>query len=229
MQNSPVLAVRGEVALEVEPEVARIEVSVAAREPDRARTLRALTRRDARVTKVFGEYAEIIEKSESSGVRLSPRRVSGPDAKTGYHGVIHHSVTVVGFDRLGELIAHLGELELTEVGGPWWDLRPGSTVYREARVAAVSDAVRRARDYANAVGSELAGLTELADAHLLSESRGPAEPRALTSPSVRLPQRPRVIAAEEPGFDLAPARQVVREVVEARFTITQPNLTRVAL
>jgi uncharacterized protein len=57
MRNSPVLAVRGEVALEVEPEIARIEVSVAAREPDRARTLRALTKRDARVTKVLGEYA----------------------------------------------------------------------------------------------------------------------------------------------------------------------------
>jgi uncharacterized protein len=229
MQNSPVLAVRGEVALEVEPEIARIEVSVAAREPDRTRTLRALNKRDAGVTKIFGDYAEIIEKSESSGVRLSPQRVSRPEAKAGYHGIIHHSVTVVGFDRLGELMAALGELELTEVGGPWWDLRQGSTVYRQARIAAVSDAVRRARDYANAVGSELAGLVELADAHLLSESRGPAEPRALSSPSARLPQRPRVVAAEEPVFDLAPARQVIRAVVEARFTITPPDLAGVAL
>jgi uncharacterized protein len=229
MQNSPVLAVRGEVALEVEPEVARIEVSVAAREPDRPRTLRALAKRDAGVTKLLGEYAEIIEKSESSGVRLSPQRLGGPVAKAGYHGVIHHSVTVVGFDRLGELMAQLGELDLTEVGGPWWDLRPASTVYRQARIAAVGDAVRRARDYANAVGSELAGLVELADAHLLSESRGPAEPRALTSPSARLPQRPRVVAAEEPVFDLAPARQVIRAVVEARFTITKPDLAGVAL
>jgi uncharacterized protein len=228
MQNSPVLAVRGEVALEVEPEIARIEVSIAAREPDRARTLRALTKRDAGVTKVLGGYAEIIEKAESSGVRLSPQRVSRPDAKAGYHGVIHHSITVVGFDRLGELMAQLGELELTEVGGPWWDLRPGSGVYREARIAAVSDAVRRARDYANAVGSELAGLVELADAHLLSESRSPAEPRALSSPSARLPQRPRVVA-EEPVFDLAPARQTIRAVVEARFTITKPDLAGVSL
>jgi uncharacterized protein len=89
MQNSPILAVRGEVALEVEPEVARIEVSVAAREPDRPRALRALTKRETSVTKILGAYSEIIEKSEASGVRLSPQRVGGPDAKAGYHGVIH--------------------------------------------------------------------------------------------------------------------------------------------
>jgi uncharacterized protein len=229
MQNSPILAVRGEVALEVEPEIARIEISVAAREPDRARVLQALATRDAGVTRILGDYAEIIEKAESSGVRLSPHRGGRTESGAGYHGVIHHSVTVVGFDRLGELIAQLSELELTEVGGPWWDLRPGSGVYRQARIGAVSDAVRRARDYASAVGSDLAGLVELADAHLLSESRGQAEPRALASPSPRLPQRPRVVAAEEPVFDLAPARQLIRAVVEARFTITQPNLAGVGV
>jgi uncharacterized protein YggE len=100
-------------------------------------------------------------------------------------------------------------------------------VYRQARIAAVSDAVRRARDYADAVGSELAGLVELADAHLLSESRAPGEPRALAAPSPRLPQRPRAVAAEEPVFDLTPVRQVIRAVVEARFTITHPDLRRV--
>jgi uncharacterized protein len=228
MQKSPILAVRGEVAIEVEPEIARIEISIAAREPERGQTLQALANRDASVASILGDFADIIEKAESSGVRLSPQRAGRPDALTAYHGVIHHSVTIVTFDRLGELIAQLGELELTEVGGPWWDLRPGSAVYRQARTAAVADAVRRARDYAAAVGSELAGLIELADAHLLSESRSPAEPRSLTSPSPRLPQRPRVVAVEEPVFDLAPARQLIRAVVEARFTMTPPDLASVA-
>jgi uncharacterized protein YggE len=227
MHDSPILAVRGEVALEVQPEVARIEVSVAAREADRAQTLRMLAKRDARVTRVFDSLSEIMEKYESSGSRVGPLPFAGTTAEPGYHGVIHHTVTVVGFDRLGELIAQLADQDLIEVGGPWWDLRPDSDAYRQARIAAVWDAVRRARDYAEAVGSQLAGLVELADAHLLSESRAPAEARALAAPSPRLPHRPRAVAVEEPVFDLTPVRQVIRAVVEARFTITSPDLGRV--
>jgi len=63
---------------------------------------------------------------------------------------------------------------------------------------------------------------------MLSETRGPAEPRGLTPPSPRLPQRPRVFAAEDPVVDLTPAPQVIRAVVEARFTITKPDLTTVS-
>jgi uncharacterized protein len=227
MHNTPILAVRGEVALEVQPEIARVEVSVAAREADRAKTLKTLAERDARVTRILDSFGESLEKYESSGSRLGPLPFAGTGVGAGYHGVIHHTVSIVGFDRLGELIAQLADEDLIEVGGPWWDLRPDSDVYRQARMAAVCDAVRRARDYAEAVGSQLAGLVELADAHLLSESRAPAEPRALAAPSPRLPHRPRAVAVEEPVFDLTPVRQVIRAVVEARFTITSPDLGRV--
>lgn len=226
MPDRPILAVRGEAVLEIEPEIARIEVSIAARGPDRAATIKALTDRDADVGLILGDFDEIIEKSESSGVRLSPPQVAR-NGDAACHGVIHHVVTVVSFDRLGDLMGQLTADDLTEIGGPWWDLRPGSAAYRQARTAAVADAVRRARDYASAVGSELAGLVELADAHLLSESRGAGEVRALTGASSRLPHRPRAVAAEDPGFDLAPARQQVRAVVEARFTITAPDLAGV--
>lgn len=226
MHPSPILAVRGEAALEVEPDVARIEVSIAARGADRAATVKVLTDRDAAASLILGDFDEIIEKSESSGVRLSPPQI-GRNGEASCHGVIHHVVTVVAFDRLGELMGQLAADELTEVGGPWWDLWPRSPVYREARMAAVADAVRRARDYAAAVGSELAGLVELADAHLLSESRGGAEQRTMSGSSSRLPHRPRAVAAEEPVFDLSPARQQVRAVVEARFTMTAPDLAAV--
>lgn len=229
MQTRPVLAVRGEVTLEVDPEIARVEVSVAASAPDCAEARRLLAQRGAVVEQILGEFGDVIEKTESSGTRVSPQPLgrAGPGPVAGYHGVIHHAVTVTGFDRLGELMARLSEPEMTEVGGPWWDLRPESQVYREARIAAVSDAVGRARDYAAAVGSQLSGLIELADTHLLSDSRGPAESRPLAGPAQRLPHRPRALAAEEPVFDLAPAVQRVRACVEARFSITEPDLAGV--
>lgn len=227
MPQPPTLAVRGEAVLEVPPEVARVDVSVAAVGQDQATTLRLLSERASAVDKVLASFPDVIEKTDTSRTRVSPRLPSRTmrAGESGYHGAVYHALTVTGFDRLGELMARLAEQDHTEVGGPWWELRPGSPVYGRVRVAAVSDAVRRARDYAAALGSDLAGLVELADARLLTDSRGQAE--SVVHPSARLPHRVRAAAPEEVGADLVPARQVVRATVEARFTIIEPDLAQV--
>ena len=229
MSQLPMLAVQGEAVLEVDPEIARIEVSVAAVDRDRAKTLQLLNDRAVAVDKVLASFPDVIEKTETSGVRVSPQLAGRAlrDRVSGYHGAVYHAITVTGFDRLGELMAQLADLDQTEVGGPWWELRPLSQVYGRVRVAAVKDAVRRARDYAAALGSDLAGLVELADARLLSDSRGQADGMAMTS--ARLPQRVRAAAPEEFSFDLVPAKQVVRATVGARFTIGEPDLAAVTV
>jgi uncharacterized protein len=227
MPQAPMLAVRGEAVLEVPAEVARIDVSVAASERDQATTLRLLNERAVAVDKILADFPDAIERTESSRVRVSPRLPSRATrtGDAGYHGAVYHAITVIGFDRLGELMAELAGQDQIEVGGPWWELRAGSPVYGQVRVAAVRDAVQRARDYAAALGTELVGLVELADARLLTDSRGQAE--TLTPPSSRLPHRVRAAAPEEFGFDLVPAKQVVRASVEARFTLIEPNLAQV--
>jgi len=227
MPQQPMLAVQGEAVLEVDPEIARIEVSVAAVDRDRAKTLQLLNDRAVAVDKVLASFPDVIEKTETSGVRVSPQLAGrvARDRISGYHGAVYHAITITGFDRLGELMAQLADLDQTEVGGPWWELRPGSRLYGRVRVAAVRDAVRRARDYAEALGSDLTGLVELADARLLSDSRGQTEAQVM-SPA-RLPHRVRAAAPEEFSFDLVPAKQVVRATVEARFTIGEPDLAAV--
>jgi len=224
MPQHALISVRGEVVLEVEPEFARIEVSVAAAGADRASTLKLLRDRAAAVEKVLASFPDAIEKTETCGLRVGPRpssRSSG--GQVGYHGAVHHVVAVTAFDQLGELIAQLAEQDLTEVGGPWWELRPDSPAYQEARVFAASDAVRRARDYASALGSELDALVELADTGLLADGRSQGEPRASVA-GARLPQRTSAAIGDELALDLTPARQAVRASVEARFTISQPDL-----
>ena len=225
MSQQPTLAVRGESVLEVDPEIARIEVSVAAVDRDRAKTLKLLNERAVAIDKVLAGFPDAIEKTETSGIRVNPQLTGRGvrDQAPRYHGAVYQTVTVHGFDRLGELMAQLADQERTEIGGPWWELRPGSPVYAEVRVAAVKDAVRRARDYAAALGSDLTGLIELADVRLLSDSRGQPEPLL----SARLPHRVRPAAPEEFSFDLIPAKQVVRATVEARFTIAEPDLAAV--
>jgi uncharacterized protein len=224
MTQLPMLAVQGEAVLEVDPEVARIEVSVAAVGRDRAETFQLLNDRAVAVDKVLASFPDVIGKTESSGVRVSPQLAgrAARDRVSGYQGAVYHSITVTGFDRLGELMMQLADVDQTEVGGPWWELRAGSQAYGQVRVAAVKDAIRRARDYAAALGSELAGLVELADARLLSDSRGNGE--ALAPSAARLPRRVRPSAPEEFTIDLVPAKQVVRATVEARFTVREPDL-----
>jgi uncharacterized protein len=227
MAEHPALAVRGEAVLEVDPEIARIEVSVGAVGSHQAKTLQLLNERAAAVDKVLGSFSDVIEKTETSGFRVSPqltRRV-GRGPAPNYHGAVYHVVTVADFERLGELMARLAEQDQIEVGGPWWELRPGSSVYGQVRIMAVKDAVRRARDYAAALGSDLASLIELADARLLSDSRGQPELKAHLAAG--LPHRVRATVPEEFSIDLVPEKQVVRATVEARFTIGEPDLAAV--
>lgn len=228
MNEQPLLSVRGEAVLEVDPELASIAVTIAARDPERAKALRLLDERSRAIDGIFDAFAEAIDKVETTGVRVSPQlKNRKPQERiAGYVATVHHTVTVADFTRLGELIAQLADQDLTEINGPWWSLRPNSPVHRQARVEATHDAVRRARDYAEAVGSRLVGLVELADTQLLSGRHGASDSVALAAAGG--PVRARgMVAPEEFTFDIAPARQTVYATVEARFRIAPPDLATV--
>jgi len=76
MSQQPTLAVRGESVLEVDPEIARIEVSVAAVDRDRAKTLKLLNERAVAIDKVLAGFPDAIEKTETSGVTAPSTRRS---------------------------------------------------------------------------------------------------------------------------------------------------------
>ena len=228
MSEQPVLTVRGEAVLEVDPEIARVSVTIAARDSDRAKALRLLNERGRGIDDIVRSFGDAIDKVETAAVHVSPQLKSRkPQEKiSGYIATVHHTLIVVDFSRLGELIAVIADQDLIDVAGPWWALRPDSATHRRARIEATHDAVRRARDYAEAVGSDLVGLVELADAGLISEMRGPVEPMAMAAAMGPLRSR-QAAAPEEFTFDIAPVKQVVRASVEARFTIAQPDLANI--
>jgi len=126
--GEPLLAVRGEAVLEVEPEIATLGVTVAARDPDRAKTLRRLNDRGAAIDHILTGCAGAIEKVETTAVRVSPQLKSNRahERVSGYLGVVHSTITMAAFERIGELIAALADQDLTDVTGPWWALRPDS-------------------------------------------------------------------------------------------------------
>jgi hypothetical protein len=89
----------------------------------------------------------------------------------------------------------------------------------------VEEAVQRARQYAGALGARLTGLLHLADTGLLGEPPPPFGPAAAAMPLP--PGAPARGPAEPPALQLEPARQVVRAVVEARFTMSAPDLSAI--
>ncbi|HEY5988566.1 MAG TPA: SIMPL domain-containing protein [Streptosporangiaceae bacterium] len=220
MPSEPVISVRGEAVLEVEPEVAVVFVTVMARDKDRRRALDLLAERNRQVATLIKGYGDAVEKLESEPVRVHPafkddkarERVTGYVARAGFQ------VTVSDFAVLGELVPRLADEEMVALGGPSWRLRPDSRVYREARLTAARDATQRAREYAEAFGGRVTGLVEAADTGLLGTQ---PEPRMLMRAAVaggRAEMAP-------PQFDFEPAKQTVHAQVEARFTMTAPQFS----
>ncbi|MEF2525989.1 SIMPL domain-containing protein [Streptomyces sp. CS62] len=216
------MAVRGEAHLEVDPEIARIGITVTARGTDRRTALDDLTRRNTATLDLVKTYGDAVEKLETGAFSITPEptRHGRGERIRAYHGRVHITAELTDFTALGELTTRLADLELTRVDGPWWALRPTSPAHAEARRQAVLDAVQRAREYADALGSRLAALVELAD--LGAEN---AAPIAMAAPAGTM-RAMAFGAAEEtaPPLDLEPQRQTVYAQVNARFTMTPPRL-----
>ncbi|AXE25951.1 hypothetical protein C0216_23070 [Streptomyces globosus] len=220
--DTPRIAVRGEAHLEVDPEIARIGITVTARGTDRRTALEDLTRRNAATLDLIKSYGDAVEKLETGAFSITPEpaRHGRGERVRAYHGRVHITAELTDFTALGELATRLADLELTRVDGPWWALRPTSPAHAEARRQAVLDAVQRAREYADALGARLAALVELAD--LGAEN---AAPIAMAAPAGTM--RAMAFGATEetaPPLDLEPQRQTVYAQVNARFTMTPPHL-----
>ncbi|MER6674332.1 SIMPL domain-containing protein [Streptomyces sp. NPDC000983] len=219
--EAPRLTVRGEAHLEVDPEIARIGITLTSRGKDRRTTLDDLTHRNTHTLDLIRSYGDAVRHIETGTVSISPELTQhgrGERIRT-HHGTVHLTAELTDFTALGELTTRLADLTLTRVDGPWWDLRPDSPTHRRARAQAVQDAVQRAREYAEALGTTLTALLELADLGTEDTPHmAPAHHRMRTMAYSE--------AAEDTpaALDLEPQRQHVHAEVNARFTMAPPRL-----
>ncbi|MFD5102688.1 SIMPL domain-containing protein [Streptomyces albidochromogenes] len=219
---APRLAVQGEARLEFDPETAHIGITVSARGTDRRTALEDLTRRNGLALDLVKSYGDAVEKLETGAFSISPEltRHGRGDRVRAYHGRVHLTAVLTDFTALGELTTRLADLELTRVDGPWWSMRPDSPAHGEVRRQAVREAVKRAREYAQALGADLTALVELSDpgaeeAHPVPVAyAGGFARRAMSSE----------MAEEAPALDLEPQRQTLHALVNARFIMTPPTL-----
>jgi uncharacterized protein YggE len=218
-----VISVRGEALLTVEPEVVDLTVVVTTQAKDRREAFERLVKRNDEVLGLLRSYGDSVERIESSGVAVHPEvRRSGREEKVrAYSGAVRMEVRIADFAVLGEIVARVADLDAAHIEGPHWRLRRTSPVYRKARTRAVGEARTRAEDYAEALGSRITGLIELADSGLMQSERVRASPAARLARSPGGPGSA-YSAAEPPALDLEPVSQEVRASVEARFYATQP-------
>jgi uncharacterized protein len=220
--------VRGESSLTVGPELAKLTVVVAAQAKDRREAFERLVKRNDEVLELLRSYGDSVEKVESTGVAVHPevRRGGREERIRSYSGAVRVEVAIADFAVLGEIVARVADLEAAHLEGPRWQLRRDSPVYRKARTRAVREALNRAQDYAEALGSRITGLIELADAGLM-QSQVPRTMHVAASAARAGGAVPGAAfggAAPDapPTLDLEPVSQEVRASVEARFAAIQP-------
>jgi Uncharacterized conserved protein len=220
-RSGPLVRVRGEATVEVEPEIARLTVLLRARDRDRRRTLERLSERNQACLTLISRYGDAVEDVDTSAMAITPEMRDGRGERVrAYLGAVRIRITVRDFGVLGELITLLGDEELTTVEGPRWGLRPGSAVYDRAAEQAVHAALARARTYARALGTEITEVVELADAGLSSDL---ARDVGFAAAPVAFAESAALRAAGPPALDLQPETIQVHAVVEAAFRIAPPE------
>jgi uncharacterized protein YggE len=208
--SSPQVVVRGEAMMLVDPELADVDVTVRVRARDRQTALERCSARQEEVVAVVAAAGDAVEVAETAGVsvhhEVRDRRAPGEPV-----AALHTRLTLGRLDAVGDLVVALGRLDDVEVSGPYWRLRPESAAAEQARLAAVRDAVLRARQYAAAFGAHLTALVEVSDTGV---GGGLRVAGAMTS----------IARFEgEPHLDLVPARQEVHGAVEVRFLMSDPD------
>jgi len=210
---APVVTVRGDAQLEGPPDLATLTLTLHASGDSAEQTRRQLAEGSVTVAELLQGYEAAIERSSTSGVHVAPvfnRRT--PTKIIGYQGTFTTQILVSDFDFLSPLVLALTTLSNSQLDGPWWSLRADNPMYREARLAAIADARRRADDYAAAFGTTVAGLVEVSD--LNTGFNGVAEMRAFSMAK----------GADDTPFEFEPATQTVSGQVTVRFSLKTVSL-----
>jgi uncharacterized protein YggE len=202
------VSVRGEAQLEGPPDLVTLVMTLHASGDSAERTRSQLAQTSTAVAQLLQRFETALERSSTSGLHVSPifnRR--SPTKITGYRGTFTSQIVLADFESLSPLVLELSALPNSQIDGPWWSLRQDNQMFRDARLAAIADARRRADDYAAAFGTTVADLVEVSD--LNTGFAGVHEMRAFAMAR----------GGEDAAFEFEPATQTVSGQVTVRFSL----------
>ncbi len=215
--RAPLVTVRGEAHLEGPPDLATFSFT-AHRSAGTADAVRsALATTSTQVRELLSTHDAALERTSTSGLNVAPvfRRRSETQVQ-GFRGTFSIDIVVKDFDALSSIVYALAPIPDGQLDGPYWSLRPGNPLYRQARLAAVADARSRADDYALAFAASVIDLVEISDLE-----GGFSGPRGLRASAFGLAEG----VDAPPEFEFEPRVQSVSGQVTVRFTITSPDLS----
>lgn len=220
MSQQPIVSVRGNAQIAVPPETAVISVSLLVRDRTRQKVEERLVELSAAIASAIATRADALRRHTASAVTVYPvMKARKTDKPESYEGRRTWTVNVRDFAVLPALLGELTVSDAVTINGPRWALETGSPAFQRARVAAVADAVERARAYAESFGARIDQLLEIAD---LGMSTDGAKEQGFAGTAMMRGSASAAPAIEQ--LDLEPSTQYVNGGIEARFTMTAPDL-----
>jgi uncharacterized protein len=125
-------------------------------------------------------------------------------------------ITVRDLDTLDDLSGVLAAHPSLNVHGVMWHVDWDNPAWPQVRAAAIGAAIRKARDYAAALGARLRNVEHVADAGLLGGDTAPYQPGRFAARTAL------GVGAEQPGTPaLDPLPQELTATIEARLRTTE--------
>ena len=133
---------------------------------------------------------------------------------------VNVNIAVRDFALLGQLGVVFARQDAFYVDGIAWHVDDDNPAWADVRAAAIEAAVRKGRDYANALGSTLTGVEHIADTGLLGGT-GPGLP--VFHAASRMLASAGGDDLDAPSLD--PVPQELTAVIEARFSASSVPVT----
>lgn len=205
------MTVRGEATINAPSDLATLSCTVHASGSSADQVRDRLGPVSDAVQVILTEFEADLESTHTQGLHVGPVIDPGtPSMITGYAGSYATQLVVNRFEALPRLVQALSRVPQSQLDGPWWSLRRGHPSYRQARLDAIAEAVRRANDYANALDRAVGDLVEISD---LDGGHGGPPIRAFA----------RAASFDVPSISFQPQLQSVTASVTARFALTEPD------
>lgn len=161
------VTVTGTGIVKARPDTAHITTGVTT-EADTARA--ALDANTAAMTRIVAGLKEAgleAKHIQTTDVSVHPRYHRSKDGEpariVGYRVVNAVSITVPGIERLGAILDTVVTLGSNQIGGISFSIAEERELQDEARKKAMSDAIRKARLYAEAAGAKLGKVATIAE------------------------------------------------------------------
>jgi len=162
----------------------------------------------------WSAYSSTTREERYHDKETGPAERSGPVTAT-----VALRVTVRDLATLDDLSGVLAAHPSLNVHSVMWHVDWDNPAWPQVRAAAISAAIRKARDYAVALGARLRHVEHIADAGLLGGETAPGQPgRFVTAKAFG-------VSAGQPGTPaLNPVPQELIATIEARFRTTDVSL-----